>query len=66
MICTFECTFCADCVNALFGGACPNCSGDFVRRPTRPVSLLEKYPPSQKRVLKHHPEKEGVHALARS
>lgn len=31
-ICTFECTFCADCTHAL-QHACPNCGGELVRRP---------------------------------
>ncbi|WP_349956122.1 DUF1272 domain-containing protein [Rhizobium sp. ZPR3] len=52
MICTFECTFCADCVDSVLGGACPNCGGDFVQRPIRPIALLVKYPASTKRVLK--------------
>ena len=25
MICTFECTFCRDCVETRLGGRCPNC-----------------------------------------
>ncbi len=55
-ICTFECTFCADCAEQTLGGRCPNCGGDFVRRPIRPAALLVKYPPSAERVLKPHPE----------
>jgi uncharacterized protein len=51
-ICTFECTFCADCVEGPLGGRCPNCGGNFVVRPTRPEGLLEAYPVSIKRVLK--------------
>jgi len=51
MICTFECTFCADCVEVL-KGECPNCGGNLVIRPIRPASKLEKYPASTKRVLK--------------
>jgi hypothetical protein len=54
-ICTFECTFCADCVETRLGGRCPNCGGDFVPRPIRPAHLLAKYPPSTERVLKAHP-----------
>ena len=50
-ICTFECTFCADCVETVHHGVCPNCSGNLVLRPTRPERLLEKYPASTKRVL---------------
>ncbi|OCI91263.1 hypothetical protein A6U86_21685 [Rhizobium sp. AC27/96] len=52
MICTFECTFCADCVGNVLGGICPNCGGEFVQRPIRPVTLLAKYPASTKRILK--------------
>lgn len=55
-ICTFECTFCADCAQSRFGGACPNCGGDLVLRPTRPASRLAKFPPSEKRVTKTHAE----------
>jgi hypothetical protein len=54
LICTFECTFCADCAAGVFHGACPNCGGDLVKRPTRPERLLAKYPPSTKRVVKAH------------
>jgi hypothetical protein len=32
-ICSFECTFCASCAEAL--GACPNCGGELVPRPRR-------------------------------
>jgi hypothetical protein len=52
MICTFECTFCADCVADVLGGICPNCGGELVRRPARPSAKLAKYPASTKRVLK--------------
>ena len=52
MICTFECTFCADCAVDVLGGRCPNCGGNFSARPIRPAALLAKYPPSAKRVLK--------------
>jgi len=54
-ICTFECTFCADCADNVFGGVCPNCGGNLVARPIRPSGKLEKYPPSIERVLKDHP-----------
>jgi hypothetical protein len=53
-ICTFECTFCADCAAEVFGGVCPNCGGNLVQRPIRPANKLEKYPPSTERVLKDH------------
>ena len=53
-ICTFECTFCADCADAVFHGTCPNCGGNFAPRPIRPAGKLVKYPPSTERVLKGH------------
>jgi uncharacterized protein len=52
MICTFECTFCSDCVHGVLGGVCPNCRGDLTHRPIRPAALLAKYPASKKRVVK--------------
>jgi uncharacterized protein len=37
-ICSFECTFCADCVdNGLLVNVCPNCGGGFAPRPVRPA-----------------------------
>jgi uncharacterized protein len=36
-ICTYECTYCADCVDVLCN-VCPNCGGGFVPRPIRPVT----------------------------
>lgn len=35
MICSFECTFCEPCVADVLHGVCPNCGGNFERRPTR-------------------------------
>jgi hypothetical protein len=49
MICSFECTFCADCVRDRLHGTCPNCGGGFERRPRRSSALLEKYPASTTR-----------------
>ena len=51
MICTFECTFCIDCVTNILHNVCPNCGGGLEKRPTRPSRLLEKYPASTKTVL---------------
>lgn len=48
-ICTFECTFCAECVEGPLAGVCPNCGGNFERRPIRPGHLLAKYPASMER-----------------
>ncbi|MBC7381200.1 MAG: DUF1272 domain-containing protein [Burkholderiaceae bacterium] len=52
LICTFECTFCRDCVESVLNGKCPNCGGNFVDRPIRPSHLLERYPPSLERIFK--------------
>jgi len=51
-ICTFECTFCADCADTRLNGRCPNCTGNLVVRPIRPASKLVKFPASTKRVFK--------------
>jgi len=51
-ICSFECTFCADCVAKCLGGVCPNCGGELVARPRRPADKLAKYPASTERVYK--------------
>jgi hypothetical protein len=53
-ICTFECTFCPECVDEKFGGICPNCGGALTLRPIRPAHLLARYPPSSLRVLNAH------------
>jgi hypothetical protein len=52
MICTFECTFCADCASDVLDGVCPNCGGNFSARPIRPPAMLKKHPASTRRVLK--------------
>jgi uncharacterized protein len=36
-ICTYECTFCADCVDTVLRDVCPNCGGGFRPRPIRPA-----------------------------
>jgi uncharacterized protein len=51
-ICTFECTFCADCANEKLDGICPNCGGELVKRPIRPAAMLAKYPASTERIFK--------------
>jgi hypothetical protein len=50
-ICTFECTFCADCSDTLLQGSCPNCGGELLPRPRRPADKLAKNPPSKQRVF---------------
>ncbi len=49
MICSFECTFCAACVESRLGGICPNCGGAFERRPQRTPALLATWPASTQR-----------------
>lgn len=57
-ICTYECTFCASCIEAL-GNVCPNCGGGFVPRPIRPArnwknsNYLGKDPASTR--VRHRP-----------
>jgi hypothetical protein len=43
-ICSYECTFCATCANAL-NGVCQNCHGELVRRPRRPRKAGAGAPP---------------------
>lgn len=52
MICTFECTFCKDCVENILVNVCPNCGGGFEKRPSRPKGVLEKYPTKNEHYLK--------------
>jgi uncharacterized protein len=55
-ICSYECTFCADCVQNKLHNVCPNCGGGFAPRPIRPATpwragvCTEAQPPSSKRV----------------
>jgi hypothetical protein len=51
-ICSFECTFCADCTERVLLGVCPNCGGELLPRPRRPAHKLAKNPASQTRVWK--------------
>jgi hypothetical protein len=51
-ICSFECTFCIACTDNVLLGRCPNCGGELVARPRRPVEKLLKYPGSAERVLR--------------
>ena len=51
-ICSFECTFCTDCVERKLAHPCPKCGGDFSRRPRRVGGALERNPASTARVHK--------------
>lgn len=50
-ICSLECTFCAECADAL-DDRCPNCQGELMDRPTRARKWHETYPPSKNRKFK--------------
>ncbi len=50
-ICSFECTFCAECADAL-DDRCPNCKGELMDRPTRAAQHHAKHPPSTERKFK--------------
>lgn len=52
MICSYECTFCKDCVDHILSNVCPNCGGGFEKRPTRPKADLGKRPPRKDKVFK--------------
>ena len=51
-ICTFECTFCAECAETKLNNNCPNCGGELVRQPRRPAGALARHPQSTERVFK--------------
>ena len=65
-ICSFECTFCAACVEQVLGNVCPNCGGGFAPRPIRPArnwrnnNYLGAIPAST--VVKHKPVDPAAHA----
>jgi hypothetical protein len=51
LICSFECTFCTGCAEKYLNFRCPNCGGELVKRPRRPMDKLANNPPSIKRVF---------------
>jgi uncharacterized protein len=62
-ICSYECTFCADCVDRVLFNVCPNCGGGFVSRPIRPaterrpgLSLAERPASTERGHLSFDPE----------
>lgn len=65
MICSFECTFCRDCVQ-LLQDVCPNCGGGFTPRPVRPAhdwknrNTVSRYPAATQ--VTHKPVDLAVHA----
>ncbi|KYF48841.1 DUF1272 domain-containing protein [Sorangium sp. So ce854] len=65
-ICSFECTFCATCVDEVLKNVCPNCGGNFCQRPIRPAkqwkgqAYLGARPAST--AVKHRPVDVAAHA----
>jgi hypothetical protein len=64
-ICSYECTFCAACVEGVLANVCPNCGGGFVPRPIRPARnwkgpYLGKHPAST--AVKHRPVDPAAHS----
>ena len=61
-ICSYECTFCQPCVDAL-ENVCPNCGGGFVPRPIRPrragrpaTGLVNDPPDTERRRMSYSDE----------
>lgn len=68
-ICSYECTFCADCVESTLHDVCPNCGGGFAPRPIRPVtewrpgvSLTHQPPSDQRRRLAFGQDEIAAHS----
>ena len=65
-ICSYECTFCAQCVDTLLANVCPNCGGGFMPRPIRPSrnwqggNFLDNDPASTQ--VRHRPVDPQAHA----
>ena len=51
-ICSYECTYCVQCVKTVLHNVCPTCGGGFVPRPIRPKSAFRA---DLKLGLTHHP-----------
>lgn len=64
-ICSYECTFCGECVENVLKNVCPNCGGGFMPRPVRPKkdwkggNYLGKDPASTS--VKHRPVNRAEH-----
>ena len=70
MICSFECTFCRDCMKDVLDNVCSNCGGGFSPRPIRPATnwngdnFLDVYPASTTR--RHTPVDPTAHRKLRA
>jgi hypothetical protein len=54
LICTYECTFCADCAGTRLGDLSPNCGEKLVGRQAPKKPMGQDQPTSTKRVRKDH------------
>ena len=69
-ICSYECTFRANCVDTVLFNVCPNCGGGFAPRPIRPLTerrpglCLAKRPASRERVHLSYPRDEVARCAA--
>ncbi len=69
-ICSYECTFCAECAETILGNVCPNCGGGFAPRPIRPArnwkngNCLANDPASA--TVKYRPADLAAHAALRA
>ena len=68
-ICSYECTFCADCVENHLSNVCPNCGGGFERRPIRPatewrpgLSVAQRPGSTQRMHLHYNPDDIAAHS----
>ena len=52
VICSYECTYCTDCVNGPLSNVCPTCGGGFHPRPIRPAN---NWRDGKSLGLEHHP-----------
>ena len=43
-ICSYECTYCANCVDTILHDVCPKCGGNFAPRPIRPAKAYRFEP----------------------
>lgn len=67
MICSYECTFCKSCVDDILQNVCPNCGGEFCRRPVRPKTNWKNdnclaFDPASTQI-KHRPVDKDQHCL---
>lgn len=69
-ICSYECTYCANCVETVLHNVCPTCGGGFVPRPIRPrqawrpdmkLGLANNPPGTQRRSPRFTPDDIAAH-----